>query len=129
MSEQAESPPGVFPYFDGAATVYADPLAIHRQLTRALDGNPNRVLVDVAIGKAEEREAYLDEESWELAVAQEEATEELRYAATEKLLAAIRQVFQMAPFDRATGQGATEKHCRDALAAFCDYMEEAKKKA
>lgn len=113
----------IFSYFNGSTTVYGDPLTIHRHLTRALDGDPNRVIGETHAGLAGERENYPDEESWQAALAQEVATAPMRVDAGERLIGAIRGVFGMVPFDPATGSGATEKHCMDALEAFVALVE------
>jgi hypothetical protein len=92
----------IFPYFDGAARVFGDPVTIRRRLTGFLDGNPNAV-VDAC-------------NSTDPATAMQ---------ADEKLLAAIRFAFDM-PFDRTTGTGATEDECFAAYDAFTAFMEQKK---
>src|SRR5262245_37218509 len=88
----------VFKYFDGASWVYGDPLEMKRRFAHELGGDANKVLAD------------MDSE-----------LEPLRYEATERVLAAVRLVFQMRPFDRAEGSGADEEHCLQALDALLAY--------
>lgn len=98
MSDQRDR--DIFQYFNGECEAWGDPLAIHRRLTLALGGHPNR---------------YIE---------QAKAAEELVAAeAEEKLDEAIRIAFRMVPFDPLTGSGATENHCRAALAAYADFLE------
>ena len=119
----------VFSYFNGAETIYADPLAIYRRLAHALGGNPNEVVQRSELGITGPREAYPDDQAYEEALAAEVASEPMRFEAMEQLLEAIRVVFRMEPFVPATGKGATEKDCRDAFEAFIAYLEDQKKSA
>ncbi len=93
----------VFPFFDGKEDVFGDPMRIHRLLFKLLDGDPNRVIEQ--------------SESEDILVAG---------PAEELLLEAIREAFEMAPYDRRTGQGATEAHCHAALEAFATFSDEKK---
>lgn len=104
----------VFSYFDGAREVWADPLTIHRRLTRALDGDPNSVLAAIQRGREmpDATPPYVPD-----AGALKQADD-----AIERLLPAIREVFAM-PFDRMTGQGATEGDCLAAVSKFVAFME------
>ena len=119
----------VFSYFNGASTVFADPLVIHRRLTRSLGGNPNEVCSRADLGIAGPREDYPTEEDYQAAIEQEIASEPMRFDASEQLMDAVREVFVMAPFDTATGEGATELDCRNALAAFVTFLTDQKKTA
>ena len=47
--------------------------------------------------------------------------------ARDTLVAAVRQVFGMAPFDEDTGAGATEQHCLDAWNSWAEYLAKKKK--
>lgn len=91
----------IFPYWNGEAAVCGDPLAVRRRLTLALQGGGVNALLQEANGADE------------LAAA----------AATGRLVDAVRQAFEMAPFDPATGRGATEEDCRRALRSFSDFLE------
>lgn len=90
---------GVFRYFDGARHVYGDPLYVQNALARELRGQVDQVVLDC--------------NSQDDLV----ATTALR-----RLLDAVRVAFEMPPFDRATGQGATDRHCRDAYDALTDFF-------
>lgn len=94
-----ESPaPGVFEFFDGEKKLFGDPLRIQRELYSRLSSP----------GKSPD-EVFADYESDEFA----------RWAPAAGLIAdAARLAFPMAAFDPATGKGATEQHCRDAVDAL-----------
>lgn len=96
--------PFTFTYFDGAKVVHGDPLPLHRRLHQAAAGNLGQVLKD--------------SRSEDIHVA---------YPAIEKMVAIVRDVFEMAPFDRATGKGATEAHCHDVLDGFFTFLDGEKK--
>lgn len=117
----------VFSYYNGKEIIFADPLAVHRRLTRALDGNPNEVLGKVDLGIAGPPDSYASEEDYAAALEQERLTEPLRYEATERMVEAVRAAFDMAPFNRLDGAGATEEDCRAALDTFIVFMEGKKK--
>lgn len=89
----------VFQYHDGTAEVFGDPVTIHRRLTAYLDGNPNQVIE-----------------------ATQNADPLAAMHANDRLLAAVRVAFEM-PFDKATGEGATEDECFAALDKFTEYLE------
>ncbi len=130
LEKKAAPPPprnAIFSYYNGKAVVFADPLTIHRRLTRAFDGAPNETLAKIDLGLAGPREDYPSDEDYADAIKSEQATEPMRYEATERMLSAIRDVFHMEPFNFADGSGATEADCRGALDAFIAFMESKKK--
>jgi len=96
----------IFPYHNGVALVYADPLAIYRRLVLALDGEPNR---------------WIEESRSDVAV--------LRVNAEQRLDQAVRVAFEMAPFDPLTGGGATAEFCDAALDAYLVYLDAKKEPA
>ena len=91
------------PYHDGRAQVYGDPLAIWRRLVHGLDGDVNRWLTHA---RSEEPE--------------------IRYQATERILVATVEAFDLAPFDRATGQGVLERDAMAILNTFFDWIDQKK---
>ncbi len=127
MSEERKRNEVFGPYWNGMADVYGDPMVLHEELYHLLDGNPNRVLMEAEVDRAPAREGFPGtEEEYQAAVAQRAAMEPLAYQARKRLVAAVRQVFGMMPFDPATGVGATVAQCRKVLEEFCRY--EVKKK-
>ena len=88
------------PYNDGKQQAYADPLAVDRKLKRALGGDVNRFL-----------ERYNSEADVE------------RMDATESLVKAAIDAFEMKPLDRTTGEGVTESEAIGVLFDYCDWLE------
>lgn len=98
----------IFEYQSGAETLYADPLAVSRKILLLTGGDPNRLV--------------------EQATAADPATAgpEALFAASsaaDRLLAAVREAFDLPPFDRTTGQGATEGHVLGVWQAFCAFLQ------
>lgn len=91
----------VFRYFDGSAAVYADPMALNRRLIHELGGEQDAVFAD-----------------------SHSPVDGVAYPAVERLLAAARRAFGMAPFDPATGTGPLEKDVRRVLNEFLDFFGE-----
>lgn len=88
------------PYDSGAATVCADPVAVHRRLVHALDGQPNDILARTRSPLTEEA-----------------------FPATEKLLAAVAFAFGLQTFDPATGKGLLEDEVLAVLNAYLAFLE------
>lgn len=86
----------VFKFSDGNAEVYGDPFRIDRILSA------------------------IPPEQFE---AMDHPDPAISHPAIEKVIAVGRIAFDLAPFDRKTGTGATEKVVRDALEAFAAYTE------
>jgi hypothetical protein len=89
----------VFAYFNGLATVYGDPMRVLRAMLAAFDGDPNPTIEQM-----------------------DSPEPTLWVPAAERMVAAVREVFGMAPFDPATGQGATDADCLAALQAWQGWM-------
>lgn len=92
----------IFKYHTGAAEQYGDPLAIERKLRALTAGQPGKLAAQTA-------DPELDDASWA--------------RAEEKLIQAVREAFEMAPFDKTTGQGATDAMCKRLWNDFWGYLE------
>lgn len=90
----------IFPYWNGRQEVYGDPMALHRRLTIALGGTPNEVL------KAAKSESPLENAH-----------------ARERLIDAVREAFEMVPFDKTEGAGALDEDCFQALRTLLEWTE------
>lgn len=126
-----------FRYANGAMTagsdsrpvvVWGDPIRIHRRLVRALNGDPNRV-IKMAADPEPEVDTGVELTPEEAAAFQlrMQMQNQMRLSAQEELIAAIREAFDMVPFDPVSGSGATEWHCRNAFNRYLDYSERQKK--
>lgn len=91
---------GIFPYWNGEAQVFGDPIALWIDLFKACDGELNTWF-----------DATRDESQPLRAV---------EYAT--KIIAAARQVFRLQPFDTATGRGATVHDVYTVLESFFDWL-------
>jgi hypothetical protein len=109
----------IFAYTVGGQKLFGDPLALHRTLVRALDGDPNAVL----------REAYPPEHLDDKGQPRlENGSESLaRLDALERVTAAARTVFSLPPVDPTSGAGVTEKEAEDLLLTFLDWLAAKKK--
>ena len=107
----------VFPYFNGAAQVWGDPLAIYRALMKEFDGDTTPVL-EAFRSRAQIPAGTPPEE----AAAAMAAGEACWTAAAGRLVEFVRKAFAMVPFDPATGCGATEEDCLAALEAYHAWM-------
>lgn len=101
----------IFEYYDGSARVFADPKTVSRRLTIAAGGEPDSILA-----------------AWRAEPQMEDGKEvpgsrAARLQAEEKLVEIVRQAFEMVPFDKTTGMGATWDHCIDALNGFLEFWE------
>lgn len=96
----------IFKYYNGEKAVYADPLEIERKVSVYLDDTTAGIIVKAAGGEAVPPMA--------------------EFEANNKLLAVIRKVFAMKPFDMETGQGAMEADCFLAWNQWCSFMDEKK---
>jgi hypothetical protein len=90
------------PYWDGHASVYADPIRIHYRLFSDLDGDPN---------------TYFDKMS-------ERGPDQASYR--EKVEKAVRRAFDLTPFDRATGEGLNQAAIIKLLDRYIEYQDEKK---
>lgn len=89
----------VFSYYDGAQRVFGDPMRILRGMLREFAGDPNPAL---------ENMNHAEAAVW--------------VPAMEGVVAAVRIAFDMVPYDKATGTGATEADCLAALHAWQEYL-------
>jgi hypothetical protein len=114
------------PYHDGRGEAYADPLEAHRLLYQQAGGRLGQLLDDArASGPVDSPD---DSEEARALKARNRAEIDARaFGAALVLLAAARKAFQMAPFDRATGQGATEAGCWEVLDSFLVFLDDEKK--
>lgn len=115
---------GIFAYNDGLQDRFGDPFAIRRRLDAAL-GNVNKVLLDCHADdvppKPDDWEGAWPPADWSPVEAA------VMHAATARgrLVEAVREAFEMLPFDPVSGTGALEEQCN---AAFTAYSEHAQKK-
>jgi hypothetical protein len=93
----------VFQYHNGTAVVFGDPWLIYRRLLAAFDGD-----LKPALDQLHSKEPGV----WVPAV--------------ERLVPVVRDIFGMVPFDSATGAGATDDECVQALHAFLGWLAEKK---
>jgi hypothetical protein len=101
----------IFRYFDGRGDAHADPLAVYRSFMECFDGDPDPVLKAARGGRRPEGEP-------------EPPAEKLSRLRAEAELARAAQVcLEMVPFDRATGEGATEEDCLRALYSWLEWLE------
>jgi len=96
----------VFRYFNGAAEAYGDPVRVYRRLLTALGGDLDVVLEHTR-----------------------HPSVEVSGPALERLADAARFAFDLAPFDPATGAGATEPDCLAAVESWAAWMRAKKGRA
>ena len=89
----------IFRYWNGIAYVWGDPLQIYRRLLVAFGGDMGPTYANAA---SEDPAISLP--------------------ALGELADKVRDAFGMVPFDQATGQGATESDCLDALADWSAHL-------
>ena len=90
----------IFPFFNGVAQVFGDPIVIYRRMLRALS-------------KPIEKQVGLTKGQNEL----------LNLEAYAELYKATRVSFPMIPMNPETGEGATEADCQRALDALLTWIE------
>ena len=88
------------PYYNGFTEVFGDPIVIHRRLWAHLQGRPND---------------YFD------MIRQYEAEPVKSAEAAESVEMAVRHSFEMLPFNKDTGEGATQEDCFTALNLYLAY--------
>ena len=108
----------IFPYYNGAADVFGDPLDIHDKLTDLLDGDPQTVISDTITPGTK------DADGKELPG---QPDSRRRFEAKRRVDAAVIEAFGMIPFDPTTGNGSNRHQRTTALNAFCAWMNGAKK--
>lgn len=89
-----------FSYFNGKERVFGNPLRLQRDLYAAL-GDPDAAFADSEKGDCRAQNIIVDN---------------------------VREVFGMAPFDPATGEGADDDCCEDALSALWAFLDAKKKR-
>jgi cytochrome c556 len=95
----------VFKFHDGQKDRYADPMEVLRRVSFLL-GDP------AAVSKViRDADPAADAEAMKAA-----------YTATERLVVAVREAFDLAPFDPETGAGATESDCLAVWGLFSEFM-------
>lgn len=94
----------IFQYYNGKRSVWGDPLEIEDMMNYLLAGEPGKVTDQTNVN---DPEVYVP--------------------ATNRLVEAVREAFKMAPFDEATGEGATRQDCLDASNAYLRYKKSLKK--
>ncbi len=119
----------VFPYFDGATfaeggepvEVYADPREIDRAMAAALGGD-----VDATIDLC--REYEVDADGKHVLDPQTKLPRRIQLPdvvadANRRLCDAVRKSFQLEPFNRLTGKGATQAMCIKLWNAYQGWVE------
>jgi len=120
----------IFQYFNGKTNVWGDPVVVYERLAACLEGDINAAIAATNQGLAGERPASMTDEEFAQLLAQETATQPLREAASTRLREAVRNAFAMAPWnpqaENPEDVGATAKHCREALDALNDFLDQKK---
>lgn len=100
----------IFTYRAAGRELHADPLALRRKLYRVFDGDPDGAFAaaDVKQGQDGQPEAP--------------AAVLYRLDAEDRLVAGLRQLFDLPALDGATGQGFTEADVWDAWDAFQGFL-------
>lgn len=102
----------IFRYYNGETEVFGDPLRLYRQILAMTAGKPTELSekVFIDLSKASPQDILASGE------------------ANDKLVAIVRQVFQMKPFNPVDGTGAMEAHCHAAWRELATFLSIAKKK-
>jgi hypothetical protein len=100
---------GVFSFYDGVAEVWGDPLEIETAFILACGGDADALFKAAQLPPAN--------------IVEHPPATQSRLMAQAKLVDATRVAFGMAPFDKATGKGATAADCIRALNRFTDWLE------
>lgn len=101
----SETDRSIFSYFNGKEVVWGDPLRINRRLTHYLGGQ-----VDETIASANSDDPVVS------------------FPATERLMDAVDQAFDMVPFDSVAGNGTRDVDRYRVLNSFSTWCDEVKKK-
>lgn len=100
----------IFPYNDGTADRFGDPLELEREIRLAL-GDPNQVITQI-------RAIYDPNAPIEAVLS--------GHIVAKKAAAAIRQIFGLAPVDPVTGNGVTEAMVWHTWRSFHQFLREKK---
>ncbi len=109
----------IFPYSRGRGadekeeTVFADPLAVWNALVKACDGDVYGWMEAIQPVKQLDPQGKPEPES--------AGQTTMRADAEERLIAAVRLAFDLLPYDRTTGTGATHSHAWAALNAYWSW--------
>lgn len=95
----------IFPYHNGAEPVFGDPLALESRLAEQF-GELSGIVQKVNAIRAKDADP--------LAVLE-------GIQARNVLIAGVREAFELVPFDRKTGQGATDDHALGVYRAWTEW--------
>ncbi|OAI39612.1 hypothetical protein AYO40_01220 [Planctomycetaceae bacterium SCGC AG-212-D15] len=95
----------VFKYHNGISDVWADPLALNRKIRALMNGDPAKVVANYNSDNQNESDA-----------------------AAELFFPAIARAFEVAPFDKATGEGFVDEDLLKLWEMFQSWLDEKKKK-
>lgn len=102
----------IFQYHDGKNIVCADPLAIRRKIIQASHGTFDTIFKSASGDDPISGDQGAD------------ASGKVRQASAEdSLLAIVREVFGLDPFDRNTGAGCMDDHVFHVLNSFHEWLE------
>ena len=113
-------------YHDGKGEVWADPVLLHRKLVRALDGDLAAAFEAVQVKRTRlpaAPGATVDLTAPAPPMVELPHDMLRRLDGEERMAAAGRQAFGLAPFDPATGQGATDGKALELVYSFADWLE------
>lgn len=125
----------VFLYFDGAGQRAGDPLeilyrignffpnqaAVLKMCQAGEDDQENiAALAAMAAASGQQTDGQPTEQQRSALAAQAAAE---RFEGHRQLVEAVRQIFEMAPYDRVAGTGATWQHCIRVWNDYQDYLE------
>jgi hypothetical protein len=102
----------VFKYYDGEKEVYGDPLALRTEIFIATNGDPDGLSKKVFT-----------------VLAPDTPTDQIleAFRAQKQIAEIVMRVFNMKPFDPATGSGATIEHCHMTWRLFGRFLAGEKK--
>lgn len=114
------------PYWDGEKQVFGDPGELWRNLVGHARGCLDQLIRDSKVQGPSDSPA--DDEAT-LANKQElrNRANAVAFPAIARMMEVARLTFDLLPFDKSTGKGATEKDCDAVLTAFFKFRAEQKK--
>jgi hypothetical protein len=124
----------IFNYYDGEGHVWGDPLQIYRLLMEATGGELGKLLEDsqatllcpVCKGSLRPPGAPEPPRCPECDGTGEVENTPVAMPARGRLTGAVRSAFEMKPWDKTTGTGATEEDCQLALNAYLAFLNKKK---
>lgn len=114
------------PYWNGEREVYGDPLEINMALVGHARGQLARLIEASKSKGPDDAETDTEEERANKEVLRDRANA-VAFPALYKMREVARLAFDLVPFDRATGNGATAKDCDRVLTDFFAFLSEQKK--